>query len=206
MVDLDSVYPLPPDRAEDAVTVLCDAFHDYPVMRYVIGDAAGDYDAHLRELIGFFVAARVLRNEPMIAIFDNAKAVAVAIMTPPGQREAAAEITERRERVWHMLGDEARARYDNLGATWQRVGVTEPNLHLNMIGVLHSYAGAGLGRRLLERVHEMSEADPASTGVSLTTEDAGNVALYRYFGYEIVGREHATDTLETWGFFRRNRS
>ena len=60
---------------------------------------------------------------------------AVATTTPPGQREAPPEFLERRERVWRMLGDGARERYNQLGAIWQRVGVSEPNLHLNMIGV-----------------------------------------------------------------------
>ena len=204
--DLDSVHDLAPDRADDAVAVLCDAFHDYPVMRYVIGDAADDYDVRLRELLGFFVAARVLRREPMIAVSDNAQVVAVAIMTPPGQREAPQEFFERRERVWHMLGTDAQGRYDEFGAVWQLVGVTEPNLHLNMIGVRRSHTGAGLGRILLDRVHEMSEEDSSSTGVSLTTEDARNVPLYRYFGYETVGHQRVTDGLETWGFFRPNTS
>jgi GNAT superfamily N-acetyltransferase len=173
-------------------------------MRYVIGN--GDYDARLRELIGLFVSARVLRHEPMIAVSDNTELVAVAIMTPPGQREAPQEFFDRRERVWHMLGSDAEARYDEFGAAWQLVGVTEPNLHLNMIGVRRSHTGAGLGRILLDRVHEMSEEDSASTGVSLTTEDVRNVPLYRYFGYENVGHQNITDGLETWGFFRPNPS
>jgi GNAT superfamily N-acetyltransferase len=204
MSSLSSVQDLPPDRADDVVAVLCDAFHDYPVMRYVIGN--DDYDARLRELIGLFVSARVLRDEPMIAVSDNNELVAVAIMTPPGQREAPQEFFDRRERVWHMLGSDAEARYDEFGAAWQLVGVTEPNLHLNMIGVRRSHTGAGLGRILLDRVHEMSEDDSASTGVSLTTEDVRNVPLYRYFGYENVGHQNIADGLETWGFFRPNPS
>lgn len=206
MSSLSSVQDLPPYRADEVVTVLCDAFHDYPVMRYIISDAADDYDTRLRELIGFFVAARVLRNEPMIAVSDGEQVVAVATMTPPGQREAPQEFFDRRERVWHMLGTDAQARYDEFGTVWQLVGVTEPNLHLNMIGVRRSHTGAGLGRILLDRVHEMSEEDSASTGVSLTTEDVRNVPLYRYFGYETVGHQNITDGLDTWGFFRPNPS
>jgi hypothetical protein len=44
------------------VDVLCDAFHDYPVMRYVIGPAGADYERHLRTLIAFFVQARQTRG------------------------------------------------------------------------------------------------------------------------------------------------
>jgi hypothetical protein len=57
-------------QTEDAVSVLCDAFRDYPVMRYVLG-SNGDYDRRLRTLIGFFVSARVYRDEPVLGIHDR---------------------------------------------------------------------------------------------------------------------------------------
>lgn len=39
----------------DAVKVLACAFDEYPVMRYVLKDASGDYETRLRALmIGFF--------------------------------------------------------------------------------------------------------------------------------------------------------
>jgi hypothetical protein len=37
-----------------------------------------------------------------------------------------------------------------------------------MIGVRRSHVGRGLGRKLLEAVHQMSDADDGSTGVSST--------------------------------------
>lgn len=62
-----TIRELLPDQAEDAVTVLCDAFYDYPVMRYVLRPSS-EYDHRLRSLIGFFVAARVLREELVLGI------------------------------------------------------------------------------------------------------------------------------------------
>ena len=52
--DLDRSYK------DSALNILCAAFHDYPVMRYVIGEADPEYDGKLRQLIGFFVEARLL--------------------------------------------------------------------------------------------------------------------------------------------------
>jgi hypothetical protein len=51
----------------------------------------------------------------------------------------------------------------------------------------------------------MSERDAVSAGVSLTTEDPKNVALYQHFGYEVVAHDLVAGKLETWLFFRRNR-
>jgi GNAT superfamily N-acetyltransferase len=73
-----------------------------------------------------------------------------------------------------------------------------------MIGVRRSNQGKGLARQLLDKVHEMSRNDPASSGVTLTTEDSHNVSLYEHFGYGIVGHVRIDAQLETWGFFRPN--
>lgn len=73
-----------------------------------------------------------------------------------------------------------------------------------MIGVRRSHLGQGLARQLLEAVHTMSQNDPISRGVTLTTEDFRNVSLYEHFGYESVGHVRIDAQLETWGFFRSN--
>ena len=53
------------DRADEVIGVLCNAFADYPIMRYVLGKE-GDYAARLRTLIGFFAGARFLRKDAII--------------------------------------------------------------------------------------------------------------------------------------------
>src|SRR4051812_49669754 len=91
-------------QTEDVVTVLCDAFQDYPVMRYVRGPD-GDYDRRLRTLIGLFVSARVFRNEPVLGVYDRTGSLsAVAIVSLPAQGDAPEALATRREEVWHELG------------------------------------------------------------------------------------------------------
>ncbi len=197
-----AIRPLPPDQSAIAVEILCDAFHDYPVMRYVLGADLKDYERSLSTLVGFFVSARVWRGEPMLAVHEANDIVAVAILTPPGVRDVPPGFFEQREATWRELGDEASGRYEELGDIWQRVGIADPNLHLNMIGVRGGHGGRGHGRRLLDEVHRMSAADPESTGVTLTTEDAANIPLYEHCGYRIVGRGEVPGVLQTWGFFR----
>lgn len=38
-------------------------------------------------------------------------------------------------------------------------------------------------------------------GVSLHTENPGNVALYEHFGYEVTGRGRVAPELEAWILF-----
>jgi GNAT superfamily N-acetyltransferase len=205
-VEARVVSAITPEQAPEAVTVLCDAFREYPVMRHVIGRAGDEYDNRLTALVDFFVAARMLRREPILAVEDGRQVAAVALLTSPGDREAPAELETLREYLWRELGRAARTRYETLGRVWQRFTYPKPHYHLNMIGVLRSHTGRGLGRRLLDAVHGLSYKEPGSRGVSLTTEDSGNVELYLRFGYEIVGHANVSNAFETWGFFRTDRA
>jgi GNAT superfamily N-acetyltransferase len=186
--------------ADEALGPLCEAFADYPVMRHVLGPD-GDYRARLRTLVGFFLAARVVRKDPILALHSGGAVSAVAICTLPGGT-APPELQAARESAWATLGDAARERYDWWGRAWEPLAVAEPNIHVNMLGVPPQFQGRGLGRALLERVHEMSRDHPDSVGISLTTESAANVPFYQRLGYRIVGRGSVGPGLETWGFFR----
>jgi hypothetical protein len=59
---------LDPRQKDAALNILCAAFHDYPVPRFVIGEGVSDYDGKLRQLINFFVEARLTRNIPLIRL------------------------------------------------------------------------------------------------------------------------------------------
>lgn len=191
-------------QAQHVVAVLCDAFHDYPVMRFVLEPVAGDYDRHLHTLVNLFVMARAYREEPILGIFDGAELVAAATLTLPGKRQPPTEFTRLREAVWRELGEAARLRYEAFGKATQAFDIGRPHYHLNMIGARRSHAGRGLARLLLDAVHAMSSRDPVSLGVTLTTEDFRNVSLYRHFGYQVVGHARVDAQLETWRLFRAN--
>lgn len=200
----DRVIRLAHEDAPDVVAVFCDAFVDYPVMRFVLADAGPDYATRLETLIRFFVMARSLRNEPMLGIVEGDRLVAAATMSFPGGADSPPAVAELREHTWEVLGGEARARYETCGAAWAPLQVGDPHTHLNMIGVRASARGKGLATILLDAAQRVSRETPGSTGVSLTTEDPRNVAVYEHCGYEVVGRARVSPELETWGMFRRN--
>lgn len=195
---------LPPAEVESVIDVLCEAFADYPVMRFVIGSGVEDYPRRLRRLVGFFVMARALRDEPLLAALRANEALGAATVSIPGG-ESPSALADLREEVWRRLGADARARYDACGDAWAPLGVEVPHIHLNMIGVRPGFRGLGLARRLLEAVQELSRATPGSQGVTLTTESPDNVAFYERAGYEVVGYARVAPELESWGMFRRNR-
>jgi GNAT superfamily N-acetyltransferase len=186
--------------SDDAVRVVCEAFADYPVMRYILGPQ-GDYSQRLRTLIGFFHGARVLQDDPILGISEGGKLVAVAVCTAPGG-VAPPELDPLIERTWAALGADALARFEDCVRAWDSTGVDEPNIHVNMLAVVPGRQGRGLGRELLERVQAMSRERADSRGVTLSTEREPNVALYRHLGYRVVGQATIAPGLETWDFFR----
>ena len=108
--------------ADDVVRVVCEAFADYPVMRYVLGDS-GDYAARLRVLIGFFHGARVLREDAVLGISDGHELVAVALCSLPDRADPP-ELDLLGERTWAALGAETRARFDDCVRAWSPPGWT----------------------------------------------------------------------------------
>jgi len=197
-----AVLSLGNEHVPDVTRVLCEAFYDYPIMRYVVGGDHDDYERRLRALNHFFVMARVLREEPLLGIMDGADLTATALVAHSGPREIPTELTKLRDELWDDLGDAAWSRYEEFGLATAPFHVEVPHIHLDMIGVTRAAQGRGLGRKLIESVHGMSREDPSSQGVTLTTENPSNVALYEHFGYRVVGHARLSPELETWGFFR----
>jgi GNAT superfamily N-acetyltransferase len=193
---------LPASTAEEVVTVLCEAFQEYPVMRYVLGSGP-QYDRQLRTLIDFFVTTRVLRDDPLLGSRESdGRLVAAAIVTLP-ERPTPAAVSERRDKLWNDLGEAARERYEAHGTVGsQLLAGLAPHHHLNMVGVLETHRGRGLARGLVEAVDDLARADAGSAGVSLTTEDAANVKLYQRLGFQVLGHARIADALECWGCFK----
>lgn len=189
------------DRHLDITRVLSAAFYDYPVMRFVIGEAGHTYGERLQRLVGYFVTARFVQADPVLAIGDAGECHAAATLTAPKDSEDSPEMDELRQAVWGELGTGARERYAQLCDIWGKFWLHAPHFHVNMIGVLPAHQGKGYARALLDFVHERSQAHADSLGVSLTTEDPRNVAFYEHLGYKIT--DHARlGSLETWNFFR----
>ena len=195
------------DNVVEIVSVISDAFRDYPVMRWVAGADApalgAPYDVRLHRLVQLFVSARAYRNEPLMGVRDERRVlIAAAVMSFAPSADPPPTFIALRESIWAELGAEARGRADAYADASSFFGALGSHHHLNMIGVRRTHQGLGLGRELLGAVHKLADADPQSTGVSLTTELSENVKLYEHFGYRVVGHKRVGPGLETWGMFR----
>ena len=111
---------------------------------------------------------------------------AVALVSYPCGWPSPPELGVIQEETWGELGVGARRRYGSFGAATAGLGVEAEYIHLNMIGVRRSAQGLGLGRTVMDAVHDVSASNPSSTGVTLSTALESNVPLYEHFGYKVV--------------------
>jgi len=192
-------------HAAQVIDLLCEAFSDYPLMRHVVGPDDDGYAARLQTLIHLFVTRRVLCGDRLLGLGDPEDLDAAAVVSRPARASDTPELRELHATTWAALGEGVRLRYDAFATACNGFEVDVPHIHLNMIGTRRRARGDGLGRALLDRVHQLSLKEPNSTGVTLTTENEANVSLYRHFGYEVVGQSEVAPGLRTWGFFRADR-
>ncbi len=195
-------------RFSDAVEALSAAFRDYPVMRYILSDAGEAYDTKLPLLVGYFTEARFARGYPVLGVErpGDGRLAAVANINPPRPVPTPAALEECFERLRDELGLAAIDRFQDFADAGTTLNPEEPHYYLGMLGVIPEEQSRGYGRRLLETLHEMSDNDPDSTGVSLTTEREKNVGLYEHFGYRVLGSALTKDgRLESWTMFRPDR-
>ena len=80
---LNQVKFLAPTDVADVVSVLSEAFFDYPVMRFILGTEP-DYSARLERLVTFFVMARVLRDGALLGVRGPRRLEAAALVAHPG--------------------------------------------------------------------------------------------------------------------------
>ncbi|MEM7415706.1 MAG: GNAT family N-acetyltransferase [Gemmatimonadota bacterium] len=190
-----------PEESAGVARVLEESFGAYPVMRFVLGDGPG-YDLRITRLMRYYVELRALKAEPIFACGPLGAPTGVALIARPGA--TVPEVAALQAELWEDLGSDAEARYAAFGASVAPFKVSRPHLYLSMLGALDSARGTGVGRVLLDAVHQRSASDSGSEGVALTTEVESNVALYQHFGYTLLGQGEFGDGRPTWGFFRED--
>jgi len=191
------------DHKRQCIQVLTIAFHDYPVMRFILRNKSPEYESHLEAIIDFYCEARFAKDRPVLGIMDSDSLVAVALLDVSSLKPWAEQQTEL-ERLKKIVGDEAYARVEVYERTTAAAEPSEPHHFLGMMGVLPEHRGKNYGRILLEEVKKISAADPQSSGVCLTTEDLQNVRYYERCGYKVISETDIAE-LHSWCMFLPTR-
>jgi len=203
-LETGGIEELSADDRGDIVDMFVLAFHDYPVFTYVLKDASEEaYEHQLRLLIGFFVDARLMRGWPVFGIREDGELAAALLLSDPVFKPIPEDLDAVYDELGRTVGERALARLDNFDAVSAAHEPRSQTYFVGMVGTRPSSQGRGYGRKLMERVAEMSRARPESAGVTLTTEVPENLRFYERLGYRVLGSAEVGN-ITTWFHFRKN--
>lgn len=65
--------------------------------------------------------------------------------------------------------------------------------YLTMIGVDPKKQGQGIGKQVIETIHQLVKDDAKAASICLDTENYANVVYYKYLGYVLTHQEKIGD-------------
>src|SRR5262245_58485650 len=188
------------EHKAEVVKVLSAAFHDYPVMRFVLKTTGEEYEKDLIELVGFFCEVRLVRDWPLLGIrSENGNLIAAALVNDLVLHPLPLP-DQPLQQLKNNIGVEA---FERLEAYEEQSSKGEPRVphhFLGMIGVHPDHQKKGYAGLLMNAVKKMASKNPDSSGVCLSTEIPENVPFYERFGYRVIS-EADVGELHSWCMF-----
>ena len=132
------------EHKAEVVAVLSAAFHDYPVMRFVLKSTDANYEKDLNALVGFFCEVRLTRDWPVLGIRAEDRSLAAAALVNDVLLNPLPLPEQPLQQLKETIGDKA---YERLVAYEHQSSIGEPKvLHhfLGMIGVHPNHQKKGM--------------------------------------------------------------
>ena len=172
-----------PDHATAIAEVLADAFHDDPVMSWLVPDARRR-PAALLAFFGFETEHVALHHDVSLVAGRGVAPEGAALVLPPGHwrapfgrqvRHSAAFLGMFRGRLPHALGLQMRM---------ERMHPRDPHYYLPAIGVAREAQGSGIGSELLAELGRRCDRERVPAYLEASSPD--NARLYRRHGFETL--------------------
>jgi GNAT superfamily N-acetyltransferase len=195
------IIPLEQKHTEDAIKIISAAFDGYPLMDFFFGNT---YQRSI-ETIGQYICDRAKIDDSLLLgalVRDKLQGIIWAIPPETNNDKDKSAISDLEERLVRSLADEALEYmniYDNLKNANKP---SQPHFYVNVLGIHPRSQRTGIGSKLLEHIHILSNQHPKSCGVALDTQIETNVAYYQRFGYQVSSTENL-DCVKHWFMFRK---
>ena len=197
-----TITPLDTKDTEKAIEILFAAFEQDPLMRYFFGNEYQNLAKHLMQYICNLTA---ISDSLLWGAFIEGELKGVAMITP-------AEIVERNKQEIAQIEEQlavavgaAIARIERYLQVKEANKPKQPHFYLDVLGVSPESQGQGVGKALIEKLHQMSEESTQSCGVALDTENERNLDFYCGLGYS-VSTTTDLDEVKIWSMFRPDPS
>jgi GNAT superfamily N-acetyltransferase len=186
-----TVEPLQSSDIERAAVVLAEAFRPE---RFTTAALGGNSDS-VQSVFASFLAGRLRaymrHSQPLFVARDGDDIVGVVILVRPSFSLPRRDVARAFSEAWRGLPTvmrtvDPRKMYQVLSAHEPPDGVKQTRYELEYIGVHPDRQGEGIGRLLLDVVHEFTDRDPGAEGVYLATAGEWTRDLYASVEYETV--------------------
>jgi GNAT superfamily N-acetyltransferase len=195
------IIPLEAKHTEDYIQITSAAFNGYPLMDFFFADA---YERSM-EAMGQYTCDRAMIDDSILlgALVED-KLQGIIFVTPPEANKNKDEkaIADLDEKFGRTMADAALERLDIYINLKNANKPKQPHFYVNVLGVHPRSQGMGIGSKLLEHIHLLSDRHIKSSGVALDTQTEANVAYYQCLGYQVSSTGNL-DRLKYWFMFRQ---
>ena len=178
--------------AEAVITTIVAAFNDDPAWAWMFPDPRRRADQHAT-VFGLYVDSALPNKGVWIA---DDRASAVAVFTPPGERELSESAEARLEPfIVEALGDHAPAVLQTFERFEAAIPKGRPFYYLSFLGTRPDSRGQGLGMGLLAEL--VAKADRDGQPTYLESTNPANNSRYARLGFKEQSRFATPDEMHT---------
>ena len=200
------IVPANAEHLPQAVRVLAEAFMTEGFTRHMFDLSTERKRERLWRAQIRFAMDKQAAGQPILLAVQGDEPVGIAILKMPVETKVHVPWHKRLGNtlpyIPTLLGLAGQIRWRRalalLGAVKTPEAVSEGYYTLEGLAVAPTHQGQGIGRRLLEAVHQFVEQDPAAQGVYLYTADERNRAIYERSGYRIIASNEGASTLTVY--------
>lgn len=196
-----TIISLQSEHIDEASEVLGRAFERDPLMETLFPLDEGE---SRKALMRFACQVRIELSWPLLGYWNDEKIWGVAGISVERDPPWPDQLSTNYESLKRQIGPDGTERLEINSDIAERHRPHAPNIYLGVIGVDPDKQGFGIGRALLESIHQISDDHPTSTGVYLDTGNPGNVSFYEHMGYRIIQEESFADVV-VWCLFRPDK-
>jgi GNAT superfamily N-acetyltransferase len=195
------IIPLEAKHTEDFIQINSAAFDGYPLMDFFFANA---YEESM-EAIGQYICDRAMIDDSiLLGALVQDKLQGIISVTPPEANKNKDEqaISDLDEKFERSLANEALERMNIFNKLKNANKPKQSHFYVNVLGVHPRSQGMGIGSKLLEHIHILSDQHSKSSGVALDTQTEANAAYYQRLGYQVSSTKNL-ERVKHWFMFRQ---
>lgn len=187
-IDLDSVsiVQIGERYSRQARSLLYLSYKDEPTFKYLLDAHRPGYAQRIRATIRELIRLNTDRGQSIFGVLsEQGKLLGVAFVSPPELKNQIAKHWLWRLKMTLTAGFEGTRRFVQYFTEVQESLPLQGHRMVSLIGIHPEYQKQGLGKMLLEHIHQLTEEDSESVGLFLDTGNNRYLEFYKKLGYQV---------------------